>query len=336
MLDISGFRLLPGDEHPHTPDGSPNFNESVYTNAFDTASGAGGWMRLGNRAGEGHAELSVCLYLPGGRVACQFQRPRIEGNERFDAGGLSVQVRAPLSAIDMAYEGEVMLLENADALRDPAACFKTAPRVPASVLWRHAGVVAPHGGEPTSPGVPTMYGRDFSLGHFNQHTRVTGHIRIGDEEFVVNGLGWRDHSWGPRHWSHIYWYRLFLAHFPDGRALMLLKRATPAGEVVRAGVLMVDNAYEDITDLDIFTEWTVQQDPARMRMTARTARRTAIIDAEVLSLAPLRNRRQIDGVTVVTRIAEGATRYSWGGVLGFGMAEYIERIEDGRLVGFPL
>jgi hypothetical protein len=336
MLDTTSFRLLPTDEHPHTPDGSPNFNESVYTNAFDTQSGAGGWMRLGNRAGEGYAELSVCLYLPGGRLACQFQRPPIGGNDRFDAGGLSVVVQEPLNRIDMAYDGEVMLLANADLLRDPAACFKTAPRAHASVLWRHSGVVPPHGGEPTSPNIPTMYGRDFSLGHFNQHTAVTGHIRIGNEHFPMQGLGWRDHSWGPRHWSHIYWYRLFLAHFPNNRALMLLKRATPAGEVVRAGVLMVDNIYEDITDLDIFTNWSAQQDPATMRITARTAHRTAIIEAEVTSLAPLRNRREVDGATVLTRIAEGATVFTWDGVQGHGMSEYIERIESGCMVGFPL
>ena len=71
----AGLRLEPRDELPHTPDAAENFNECVYANGFDARLQMGGWMRLGNRVNEGYAELSVCLYLPDGRVACQFQRP---------------------------------------------------------------------------------------------------------------------------------------------------------------------------------------------------------------------------------------------------------------------
>ncbi len=56
------FIMRPEHEFSHRPDSSINFNESVYTNAFDPKAGFGGWMRLGNRVNEGYAELSVCLY----------------------------------------------------------------------------------------------------------------------------------------------------------------------------------------------------------------------------------------------------------------------------------
>ena len=42
------------------------------------------------------------------------------------------------------------------------------------------------------------------------------------------------------------------------------------------------------------------------------------------------------GAHLVSRIAEGFTRFTWNGEVGYGMTEYIERIEDGKLVGFPL
>src|SRR5271167_4647074 len=89
---MHAFRLDPEDDFPHLTDSTTIFNESVYVNGFDPASGLGGWMRLGNRVNEGFAELSVCFYLPDGRIACQFQRPNITSNERFDAGGLSYAV----------------------------------------------------------------------------------------------------------------------------------------------------------------------------------------------------------------------------------------------------
>ena len=68
-----------------------------------------------------------------------------------------------------------------------------------------------------------MYGFNFSLGHFNQHTSVRGEIEVGDERFPIDGGGWRDHSWGPRLWQNIYFYRLFLANLGEGRGFMLLK-----------------------------------------------------------------------------------------------------------------
>ncbi len=333
---MGDFRIEPRDEYPHQPDASPNFNESVYTNVADTAQKLGGWMRIGNRVNEGYAELSVCLYLPGGRVACQFLRPSIIANDRFDAGGLKVEVVEPLKRLTMAYEGELLLLDNPELLRNPETMFKTAQRVAGSVRWDVTGVSPIHGGEPTSDTVPTMYGRDFSLGHFNQHTRVCGEIRVGDEAWVVNGFGWRDHSWGPRYWQAIYCYRLFIANFADGRGFMILKITDHKGASRRIGVLLVDGDYEEIVDLDIVTDWSEKQDPARVRVEVRTAKRAAIITGEIETMAPLRNRRKAGDEVLISRIAEGFTRFTWDGSTGYGMTEYIERIENGRLAGYPL
>ncbi len=120
---MSDFILEPQDEFPHPPGPEINFNESVYLNGFDTKTGAGGWMRLGNRVNEGHAELSVCLYLPGGRIACSFRRPGIAANDRFDAGGLAYRVIEPFRSVEIRYDGELFLVDDPEALRDPQALF---------------------------------------------------------------------------------------------------------------------------------------------------------------------------------------------------------------------
>ncbi len=134
---MGDFVMRPEDEMTHKPDASVNFNESVYTNGFDTASPVGGWMRLGNRVNEGYAELSVCLYLPDGRIACQFQRPSITSNARFDAGGLSYAVLDPLKKVSMTFDGELLIVTDANALRDPKTLFANGPRVPGHVHWVH-------------------------------------------------------------------------------------------------------------------------------------------------------------------------------------------------------
>jgi hypothetical protein len=333
---MEDFLMRPEDELTHRPDESSNFNESVYTNGFDSTSPVGGWMRLGNRVNEGHAELSVCLYLPDGRIACQFRRPSIASNERFDAGGLSYSVDEPLKKVSMTYDGELVIVDDPDALRNPQSLFKTGPRLPGRVHWTHEAVSPIHGGEPTSDAVPTMYGRDFSLGHFNQHGRVRGEIKVGDDSWPIDGRGWRDHSWGPRYWQAIFCYRLFIANFADGDGFMLLKITDKHGASRRQGVLLIDGCYEEIIDMDLSTDWSDEQDPAHVRLGVRTANRKAIITGDILRLAPLRNRREANGEILESRIAEGFTRFSWDGRQGYGMTEYIERIQDGTLAGYPL
>ncbi len=333
---MSSYLLTAEDEYPHSPSAESCFNESVYMNAFDHRHQWGGWMRLGNRVHEGYAELAVCLYLPDGRIACQFKRPKILDNSRFSAGGLEVTVQEPLQAITMTYRGELMLVSDPDWFRDPKTLFARAPRVSAEVQWVHKGVSPVHGGLPTRDDQETLYGRNFSLGHFNQHTQVTGRLQLGDEHWDLDGLGWRDHSWGPRLWQNILFDRLYMANFDSCHGLMLLKIANGDGQVRRGGVLQVNGKYEEIIDLDIFNEWSDERDPVSFRLSVRTARRAALIEGRILNCAPLRNRREIAGVLTESRIAECFTEYTWGELKGYGMTEYVEVMRDGIPSGYPL
>lgn len=333
---MADYRLDGQDEYPHAPEQTETFNESVYANAFDSQQKVGGWMRLGNRVNEGYAELSVCLYLPDGRIACQFRRPKISRNDAFNAGGLSYQIEEPFKRLAMNYDGEVMLVDHPDQLRDPETGLKKVPRLPARVRWQLEGVSPMHGGRPVRDDQQTMYGRDFSLNHFNQHMRVQGELSVGDQTWKLQAHGWRDHSWGPRIWQVIYSYRLFMCNFGDGYGLMLLRIADKTGRSRRLGVLMVDHDYQEVVDLDVTTRWSAERDPQSAAIAVRTAQGTAEIYAEIQSLAPLRNRRQAGADVLISRIWEGATLFTWGKRTGYGMTEYIERLDTGRLPGEPV
>ena len=333
---MSDYILSAADESTHPSGSDPYYNESVYTNAFDHGRHCGGWVRLGNRANEGYAELAVCLYLPDGRIACQFQRPAIADNAVFAAGGLSYEVLDPLVAVTMRYSGEVMLVEDRNLLRNPKQLFTQAPRAHCELEWRHRGCSPIHGGAPARADQQTMFGRDFSLGHFNQHTTVSASLRIGADNFDFEGYGWRDHSWGPRLWQNILFDRGFYASFGADRGITLLKIANRDGVVRRAGVLFVDGRYEDITDLDIFTEWDADKDPVALILTARSATQHAVIHGRVLNVAPLTNHRTVDGVILRSRIAEAYTELEWEGRRGYGMTEYVERLVDGEPIAWPL
>ena len=58
------------------------------------------------------------------------------------------------------------------------------------------------------------------------------------------------------------------------------------------------------------------------------------VTGEVLSLIPLRNRRQDpEGNELLTRITEAMTRFECRGQTGIGMSEYLDQIVDGEPVG---
>jgi hypothetical protein len=101
MATRTGYklRLEPKDEYTHTPDAASNYNESMYFNVFDPVRKIGGWFRLGNRPNEGQAEMTTCLYLPDGRVAFMYGRPKISGNQEMNAGGMKIEVVDPVKKL---------------------------------------------------------------------------------------------------------------------------------------------------------------------------------------------------------------------------------------------
>src|SRR3546814_1805177 len=82
-----GVRLEPQDEYTHELGPEPNFNESMYFNIYDPEQKVGGWIRCGNRANEGYAEMTVCLYLPDGQGGLMFKRAEVDSKDSVDAGG---------------------------------------------------------------------------------------------------------------------------------------------------------------------------------------------------------------------------------------------------------
>ncbi|CAB4877926.1 unannotated protein [freshwater metagenome] len=333
-----GFLLKPQDEFNHPIDDASNFNESVYCSGWDPNLKGGVWMRMGRRPNEGYAELSVLAYLPDGRLACQFQRPEISGNNEFVAGGLRYECLEEFQRIRMEYEGELLIVEDPEMLRDPKALFDSAPRVQGAMRLEAQGVSPAHGGEPVSRDYEDRmyYGFDFSRGHFNQHVASKGEMVLGDERWEIDGFGWRDHSWGPRFWQEIWFYRLLMVNFGPDRGFMLLKNALENGTTKRLGVLLIDGVYEEVLDLDITTQWSEQQDPVKITACVRTATRQEIFHGTVLQMVPLRNRRKVGDEILISRVAEGFSEWTWGDRVGYGMVEYIERVQDGVPVGYPV
>ena len=91
------IRMEPQDEYMHPLEEASNFNESMYFNVYAPTERIGGFLRLGNRANEGYAELKRtqlggCHPTDG----CQFL-------VRAETGGVTTVQRTDLNKALMPY-----------------------------------------------------------------------------------------------------------------------------------------------------------------------------------------------------------------------------------------
>src|SRR5215211_2462134 len=187
------MRLEPDDDLLHPADDDENYNESRYYNFFDAGREFGGWVRMGNRPNQGYAEMTVCLYLPDGRVGFMFGRPRIESHHAHDAAGLRFEVIAPYQEHRVTYDSTVCVLVRPREMADPKAAFNNNPHASCTIDLQISAIARPFGGEPEyEPGEVPLPGREhgFARGHTEQHMAVGGTVRVDGEEFdLAGGVG---------------------------------------------------------------------------------------------------------------------------------------------------
>jgi hypothetical protein len=336
----AGFktRLEPQDEYPHEPGEAKNYNESMYFNIFDPARKAGGWFRIGNRPNENYAEISVCIYLPDGRIAFTFGRPAIEGNAEMAAGGLRVEVVEPFRRLKVRYSGKALLLERPFEMADPKAAYRNNPSVSCAVDLEYEGVSPMYGGETVKADGSALEidpEKSFAKAHYEQHCAARGVITVGETRFEIAGFGLRDKSWGPRHWQAIDWYRWCPMNFGRDFGMMLSVIGDGKGGVRQGGMVFRDGAYDLIEECAIDSDWDENGYQTALRARVKTeAGKSYEVSGEVMSLIPLRNRRTTpEGAELTTRITEGMTEYRCDGLVGYGLSEYLDQIVDGQPTG---
>jgi hypothetical protein len=333
------MRREPEDDYMHPVEAASNFNESRYYNWFDPGPSMGGWVRMGNRVNEGYAEMTVCLYLPDGRVGFIFKRPHIENNDAHDAGGLKFEVVKPYQEHRIYYDGKVCLLDLPREMADPRAAFENNPHERCAIDLRLKAVGAAWGGEPEweeGEDRPDLdVNKMFARGHTEQHMAISGAVSVGGYQFDIgDGLGLRDHSWGPRYWQNIWWYRWLTVNLGPQLGFACTISGDDDGGRRVSGFLYDVRHYGDehwvpIRDAELSSDYDAEWFPTKNRVVVTTDDRGYEVEGDVWSNIPLRNRREGQ----VTRITEGMTRWHCDDLQGAGLSEYLDQIVDGKPVG---
>jgi hypothetical protein len=187
------LRPEPEDEGAHPPGNEELWNESWYFDAVSADGRTGLYVRLGRYPGLGVAWLTafVCGEDRPSVGVIDFSAP-LSGDSR-----LALEAEAPLERFRVRLDAE------GEAHDDPAAFLRGEPGastpVSLDLAWETHG-------EPYAYRVTTRY---------EIPCRVTGRVRVGDDEFELDGVGQRDHSWGPRDWWSAEWV-WSAGHLDDG------------------------------------------------------------------------------------------------------------------------
>ena len=317
MVKIVG-NVKPEDDYTHPLGSEENFNESVYFNFFDPSAQRGGFLRIGNRANEGYAEMTTIVFNPDGSALFNYKKPEISSNDGWDAGGTKVEVIVPGETLKTTYEGSALYMVNPWDMQDPSKAFKQNPFKKIKVELEHNGVgpLFGHVGEPGD-------GNNFARAHYEQHMRVSGTIAIeGEPTIEINGHGLRDHSWGPRYWQSIRSYRWITGNFGDDLGMVLSVIGDRIGGMFHKG-----EEFIKVESIDLDTNY----EPGTRFHTGFTASVRLEngdeheVKATVKGFVPLRNRRSEQ----VTYIGEGMTEYVLDGErTGYGLSEYLDQPGD--------
>ncbi|MEJ5220836.1 MAG: hypothetical protein WHT63_02385 [Tepidiforma sp.] len=320
MVTIIG-NVKPEDDYTHPLGPEENFNESVYFNFFDREQQMGGFLRIGNRANEGYAEVTVIVYQPDGSALFNYKRPQISSNDGWNAGGLKVEVLEPGERLRTTYEGSVVYLKDPREMREPSAAFKQNPhkRIRLDLVHEGVGPIYGHVAEPGGAGSQN----EFARAHYEQHMRVTGTLQVEDGPVLhISGHGLRDHSWGPRYWQSTPSYRWITGNFGDDLGMVLSIVGDRIGGVFHKG----KDTIVQVKNIELETEYEGDTNYHKALKATVTLANGEVhrVEGTVRGFIPLRNRR----AGMFTHIGEGMTEYLLDGERkGYGLSEYLDQVE---------
>ncbi|MGQ4618647.1 DUF7065 domain-containing protein [Nocardia sp. R7R-8] len=323
--------MRPEDDYTHPVGSEHNFNESMYFQFHDPEARVSGFVRLANRPNEGRGERTVCLYLPGGRVAFSFARPEVTSNEKMSGSGLEFRVEEPFTRLHATFDGKVNLLDDPEILANPRRLADTpAVACTAELTFERISDPYEHSFDGDGPA--------FAPNHYEQIMAVTGRIVLDGESIDIHGAGLRDHSWGPRSWQAPWFYRWLHGSGPTA-GFMGAYFGVERGAPVTGGFVWDGQDLHRCTDIRVQTERDENNMPRRIEVELVTSsNRSWRFSGEIGATVPLRHRKtEASGAELMTHILENQVRWTGDdGAQLYGMGEYLDQIVDGVPVGLEV
>ncbi len=313
--------LDPHHDRQHPVEDDEAWSESYYFNAYDPASDSGFFTRIGVRPNEGTIDVSMHVWLPGGRFASyRHKREQTEMiSSPLEVGGVTYRCLEEGKRWQLMTDGEGRVYERGERAHRHA-------RVQIEVQFDAlTPLIGADGQGKDGAGASAATRLSTGKGHLEQSGRWTGWIQIDDErfDFGPEARGNRDKSWGPRRWGGPKMWRWFSINIGDDVHFGGIRIGTEDGDLHR-GWVWKDGAHASVR------EWRVKTGTRDDGVTQKTVDLTVVdsegrehaLRADVMRVIP---GGANPGGTIVN---EGLAKWTHEGVTGYGIAEYLHQFHD--------
>jgi len=320
-MPLTVGNLSPEDDYMHPVSDHPSHNESMFFNFFDARQKVGGFVRIGNRVNERHAEMTFCVFLPNGEVVMQWGKPQIDSNARFDAAGMQMSVREPGRRLSVSYVGKSVRLRNPDDMREPGKAMRNNPSLDTR-LDLDVTAIGPMIGDREGHAGSVIFLE--GVGHYQQPIRSRGALTVGSDSWQLDGLGVRDHSWGPRLWHSIYRDRSLWLSFGSQLTVIACKTWLDANEPPdEMGCVIEEGRVTPLRSIAMrshYRKGTYYHDEVSLDIVDTGGRRMSFA-GKVLNYVPLRHRKE--GAETVY-LGQAMTAFTLGDQHTLGLSEYFD------------
>jgi hypothetical protein len=318
--------LDPVHDTAHPIEGDSAWSESYYFNGYDPVGDVGFYTRIGVRPNEGQMDVMLALWLPEGRIA--FARAQREQSEMcgppLEVGGIRYECIEPGKRWRLTADREARIFA-------PGSRERRSTRIAVDLRFEALiPLIGVDGQGKSGDGASVKTGEATGKGHLEQSGRWQGFVEADGERHVLGSVvrGNRDKSWGPRRWGGPKMWRWFSINISDDVHFGGIRIGTDSGDLHRGWV------WKDGEQTSV-SEWRVRTQTQADGVTQKVCFVTAIdkrgraheLRADVLRVFPGGSR---PGQTVVN---EGLARWTYEGVVGYGIAEYLHQFDE---AGVPL
>lgn len=295
----------------HESGKDPEWNESFYFNFYDKAKDICAFMRIGLKRNMNEKAAFCFLMMPDSSTLGWKNQGPVKNSE-LTVGNLSFEKILAEKKWHLAFSGEME--RRRGAIVSPERVSFSADYDCLNRVFDYRDCVS---------GMNERISEKIATQHLEQFGSVKGRLTVGTQEYMLDGLGERDHSWGVRDWNAPKMWIWLTCQFSEKSALNVTKLVMDAG-AVDAGFIHSDGENQALTSADIETSWDANDEPKGLEMSLKDKQgKTHKVRADVMRkvVVPFASR---DGGSLAL-MTENLARYEINSKVGYGIAEYLIR-----------
>jgi hypothetical protein len=295
----------------HEAGSHPEWNESFYFNFYDRELDICGFMRIGLKPNRNEKSMFCFLMMPDGSLVGMKGQQGCE-SKALEVKGLSYEKVVPEKKWKLTFNGAAM--ETKEGKTSPELLSFDLDFESLNPVFDYRECV---------DAKKVELSKSVASEHLEQFGRISGELVLGGRSNSIHGLGERDHSWGVREWTAPKMWIWLTCQFSERCAFNVTKLVVEGGEV-DAGFFCANGKNYPLVKAEIDTAYNEEGGPSSLGMSLMDKNgQTYKAQAEVMrrAILPFEGREG----KALSLLHEPLARYSYNGMTGYGIAEYLIR-----------